>query len=765
MQGARPLILPGSGRQNPFPLSFAQEQLWFLDQLEPGNPFYNIATVLRFRGPLDESALRRALEEVGRRHESLRTTFRTREGRPAAWVSPPAAFELPVTDLSPVPPEEREERALALAREEGRRSFDLAQGPLWRTTLVRLGPEEHLLLLVVHHIVADGWSVRVLVREVAALYEAFVTGRPASLPELPLQYSDHARWQQQFLEGQVLRDQLTYWKQRLAGAPTTLELPADQPRPAVQTFRGARQPFTLVPGLVERLRFLGRQEGCTLYMVLLAAFQTLLHRYTGQEDICVGSPIAGRTRAQTEGLVGFFVNTLVLRADLSGDPSFRQLLQRVRETALGAYAHQDLPFEKLVQELQPERDLSHSPLFQVLFVFNQHPDRLAKVPGVTLDVAEVDTGTAKFDLSMYLTESPESLSGYMEYNTDLFEPATMARWVGHWRTLLEGLAAHPESRLGDLPLLTSAESRTLLVDWNDTRTSCPPSSWLADRFEEQARRTPDQVALVFGEQSITYRELNRQANQLAHCLQALGVGPDVLVGLCLERSPLLVTGLLGILKAGGAYVPLDPAYPAERLAFMLEDARAPVLLTQQSLAEQLPAGCARRVCLDREEWEAGRQGEENPARTVAGSHLAYVLYTSGSTGRPKGVAIEHQGVASLLDWAHQVFADDELTGVLASTSLCFDISVFELFVPLCRGGRVILAENALALPRLPAGGEVTLINTVPSAMAELLRLGGVPPSVRTVNLAGEALSLALAERVYQQETIERLYNLYGPTET
>jgi amino acid adenylation domain-containing protein len=759
-----PGILPRSEVRD-IPLSFAQEQLWFLDQLDPGNPAYNIAATVRFAGALDPVTLKQALRTLVCRHDILRTTFVVRAGQPVQVVAPTLLLDLPLVDLRHLSEGERESRAQGLAVTEARKPFDLACGPLLRANLLRLADEAHLLVLTVHHIAADCWSMRVLVRELAETYEAHTAGQEALLPELPAQYADHAILQRQSLHGEVLDEQLAYWRQRLAGAELALNLPTDHPRPAVQSNRGARHPIRLPASLAEAVRTLGRREGCTPFMVLLAALQALLSRYSGQEDLCVGSPIAGRERPEVKGLVGFFVNTLVLRGDLSGDPSFAEFLARVRETCLGAYAHQDLPFERLVEDLRPRRDPSRSPLFQVLFSFDHEPQTCLALPGLALDFSEVDTATAKFDLSLYVREGAAGLGGYLEYDTDLFEGETAARLLGHWQVLLQAATADPGLRLSQLPLLTEAERRRLLLQWNDTRAPLPAQQCLHRLVETQVERTPGAIALVHGQEGLSYAELNRRANRLAHHLRGQGVGPDQLVGVCLGRSPEMVVALLGILKAGGAYLPLDPSLPADRLAFLLDDARVGMVVTQRHFAERFSSVGAHTVCMDVDAPTIACANDSNLSGGASCHHLAYVLYTSGSTGRPKGVAIEHRSAAVFVNWLRGTLGPEELAGVLAGTSIGFDISIVELFVPLSCGGKVILAENALALPQLPAASEVTLISTVPSVMAELLEQGGVPASVRSVILAGEALPHPLARRIYRQETIQRLYNMYGPTET
>ena len=562
----------------------------------------------------------------------------------------------------------------------------------------------------------------------------------------------------------MLQEQISYWKEELAGAPSILELPTDKPRPAVQSFRGATEFFVLPKELSEKLKSLGRQQQATLFMILEAGFAALLHRYTGQDDILVGTPISGRTHGETERLIGCFLNTVVLRARFTDHLDFRSLLQQVRERALGAYAHPDLPFEHLVAELAPERDPSRSPLFQAMFVVH-NPGGVSQVSKVSGN-RELETGTSKFDLTLFISETEDGLEGLMEYSTDVFEAATIRRLCEHYGTLLEAIARDPDQSISALPMLTDAECQQLLRDWNNTAVAYPGKDLcLHQLIEEQAGRTPDQVAVVFERQTLTYGELNRRANQLAHHLMGLGVGPDVLVGLFVERSLEMLVGLLGILKAGGAYVPIDPAYPKERVGYILEDSKAPIVLTEKSLVDDLPQFAGRSICLDAERAEIARESEENPATRVKAEHLAYVLFTSGSTGRPKGVALEHRTATNFVQWAKQVFTAQELAAVLFSTSICFDLSVFEIFVTLSAGGKIILAQNALHLPTLSGKDAVTLINTVPSAMAELLRMGVVPASVKTVNLAGEALSDTLVEQVYATAHVGKVYNLYGPTET
>ncbi len=719
------------------PLSFAQQRLWFLDQLQPGSCAYNMPAVIRLRGELNVGALERSLSTVVTRHEVLRSSFPTNNGQAVQMIGEAEPVTLTLVDLGGAV--DTEQTVTALLRKEVQRPFDLGTGPVFRSHLLRLGDQEHVLVLVLHHIVADGWSLGLLMKELWQSYSAEAEGRNLNLAALPVQYVDYAVWQRAQVKGTELERQLSHWRKELAGAPRILEIFGERARPSVQSNRGATRKLTLSRELSEAARGLSRKEGVTLFMLLLAAFKVLLSRYSGQEDVVVGSPIAGRNRTEIEGLIGFFANTLVLRTDLSGNLTFRQLLKRVRETALRAYTHQDLPFEQLVEQLQPERDLSHSPIFQVMFVLQNVSKEAINLPGLELTYLATDREAAKFDLTLSMLDTEQGLIGNLEYNTDLFDSRLIDRMVGHFEVLLEGIVAHPEQRVGELPLLSRAEREQLLVQFNETRVAYAElQQTIHELFEAQVARQPEAVAVRFGAEQVSYEELNRRANQVAWRLRRCGVGPEVLVGVLLERSVELVVGLLGVLKAGGAYVPLDGSYPEERLRFMVADAGVTVLLTEEKLRGRVSGPGLQEVYLDGAEAERASESEANPESGVRAENLAYVIYTSGSTGRPKGVAIAHRSAAVFVQWAQRTFASAELGGMLASTSICFDLSVFELFAPLTSGGVVLLAENALELGQVP-GGAVRLINTVPSAMAELVRLGAVPASVQRVNLAGEPL--------------------------
>jgi amino acid adenylation domain-containing protein len=744
------------------PLSFAQQGLWFINQLNPDSSPYNIPIVISLQGCINLVALQDSLNEIIQRHEVLRTSFTVVDGQPAQVVNQAVSLTLAVEDLRSLSERECTQEAQRLAMEFAQQPFDLSCQSLLRAKILFLNKKNYQLLVTLHHIIADGWSIGILIKELAALYEAFSTGKLLPLPKLPIQYRDFVNWQRQWLDTKRIQPLLTYWKQKLSGELTVLNLPTDRARSPIQTFTGAQAKLVLSQTLTKELKNLSRQQGVTLFMTLLTAFKTLLYRYTGQTDIVVGSPIANRNRAEVESLIGFFVNVLVLRTDLSGDLSFQELLERVKSTALEAYIHQDLPFEKLVEELQPNRDLSYNPLFQVMFVLQNMPKPNLSLSDVSITYEEGYNGTSKFDLTLFMEDSQQGLVATCEYNTDLFNADNVTRMLGHFQTLLESVVSNPQQRISDLQLLTPSEVQQLLVEWNDTKTDYPQDKCIHELFEAQVEKTPDAIAVVFENQQLTYRELNNRANQLGHYLQKLGVKPEVIVGVCMKRSSEMLIALLAILKVGGAYLPLDPAYPQERLTFMVGDSQSKVLLTQSHLVELFAKSNVHLVCIDRDSQLLSQQNIENLFTEVKSNDLAYVIYTSGSTGVPKGVAIEHQSCVALLTWSREVFTDDDLAGVLASTSICFDLSVFELFVPLSWGGRVILVENALHLPSLVA--EVSLVNTVPSIIAELLQVDGLPPSVRTVNLAGEPLQNQLVQQIYQNHHIQKIFNLYGPSE-
>ncbi|WP_413198526.1 amino acid adenylation domain-containing protein [Nostoc piscinale] len=758
------ITIPRRTERSSIPLSAPQQRLWVLQQLEPQSYVYNEFVSIKLTGNLNLAILEKSFNEIIKRHESLRTSFTTIDEQPVQVIHPSVTIKLPVVNLSHLPPALQNAEVERLTHEIAQAPFNLAFCPLLRVMLLQTREQEYLLLLVIHHIICDGLSIQVLNQELAVIYKAFSAEQPCPLSDLPIQYADYSIWQLQQLQAERATSQLSYWQQKLANASTTLSLPTDRPRPPVQSFNGTTRNFQLSSELSQGLRSLSKQQGVTLFMTLLAAFQAQLYRYTSQEDICLGSPIANRNHADIEGLIGFFVNTLVLRTDISGNPSFRELLKRVRDVCVGAYAHADVPFEQLVGELQPERNLSHTPLFQVTFAFQEDTKKDLVLPDLTLQWLQNHNGTAKFDLSLYVVDSQPEIWGWWEYNTDLFDAATIERMVGHFTNLLQDIITFPEKRLSELSLLTEIELQTLLVKWNQTTTNYDLDKCIHELFEQQVNKTPDAVAVEFANQQLTYQELNAKANQLADYLRSLGVKPEVLVGICVERSLDMIIGLLAILKAGGAYIPLDPNYPSERIAFILEDTQAPVLLTQTALLAVMPPHQAKVICLDTDWHHISQHSQKNLVTEITPENLAYIIYTSGSTGKPKGVMIQHASTVAMLDWADKTFSREARAGVLASTSICFDLSVFEMFVPLCCGGKVILIENALYISNLPATCGVTLINTVPSVIAQLLQTDSIPASVQTVNIAGEPLQNQLVQKLYQQGHIQQVFNLYGPSE-
>jgi amino acid adenylation domain-containing protein len=753
-------------RRSILPTSPGQESIWFHARMEPALPIYNSPFLLRLRGRLDVDALGRAIQAVVDRHETLRTTFAVRAGTLVQVVAERAAADLSVVDVA-----EAEAEAERLVLAEARRPFDLETGPLLHATLFRLGPERHELLLVAHHAVFDAWSLDVLLRELAALYGVCAAGRPSPLPALPIQYGDFAHWQRQQLGSPAVERQRAHWKRRLAGAPPLLELPADRPRPARQTLRGAQEHVALPPRLVEAVEALGREQGCTLFMTMLAAFHTLLYRCSRQPDVLVGLAVADRPRPETAGLIGFFVSTLVLRVDLSGVPTFRALLARVREAMLDALANRDLPFEALVAELNPERSLSHAPLYQVAFALRHAAARPGQWPDLDVRLAEPFTGTSKYDLTLHLVEAGGWTATAL-YNTDIFDSARIQRLLGHYRTLLESAVAGPDRSPEDLPILSAAERQQVVAAWNRTGRDFPGAVSVAQLVEAQVVRTPAAEAVCFEAERLTYRELNESANRLAHLLRSRGVRPDVLVGVCLERSLEMVVALLAVLKAGGAYVPLDPELPDARLRSMLGDAGVAAVLTRADLLARLRPGANVGVfCFDRDGGLLAAQPAHDPEPAGHPDNLVYVIYTSGSTGAPKGVSVTRRGAVNLMLALDERCPLEAGAAVFQKTPFGFDGSFWEFFLPLLKGGRTVLARpgghrDARYLVRTVDRERIVLMHLVPAMLSAFAgELGGERcRSLRWLICAGEELPPAHVRNLHERAPWLEVHNVYGPTE-
>jgi amino acid adenylation domain-containing protein len=775
------------------PLSFAQQGLWFINQLTPDTPTYNIPIVISLKGCVNLTVLQDSLNEIIRRHEVLRTSFTVVDEQPVQVINQAEPLNLIVEDLRELPERERDRTAQRLASEFAQQPFDLSAQSLLRAKILQLDDKKYHLIVTLHHIIADGWSIGVLIKELAALYEAFSVGKLPPLSELPIQYRDFVNWQRKWIDCERIQTLLTYWKQKLQGELPVLNLPTDRPRPPVQTFKGAQAKLVFSPTLKKQLKNLSRQQGVTLFMTLLTAFKILLYRYTGQTDILVGSPIANRNRAEIESLIGFFVNVLVLRTDLSGELSFQDLLARVKSTALEAYVHQDLPFEKLVEELQPSRDLSYNPLFQVMFVLQNVPKPNLSLSDVSVSYEEGYNGTSKFDLTLFMEDFEQGLVATCEYNTDLFNADTITRMLGNFQTLLSSIVSNPEQDISKLQLLTPPEVQQLLVEWNDTKTDYPQDKCIHQLFEEQVEKTPSDIAVIFVDahsggshvgafpdlsglpsasrrvnQQLTYQELNSRANQLARYLQQLGVKPDVMVGICMERSIEMVVGLLAIMKASGAYTPLDPAYPKERLAFTLADSQVSVLLVHAHLVNDLPPHSAQVVCIDIDSTAFADYSPENLVSNTKPENLAYVIYTSGSTGKPKGVQIPHGAVVNFLSTMRQIPGLAKEDVLLSVTTLSFDIAALELYLPLIVGARLVLVNrevitDGIQLLKQLVSNSVTVMQATPATWRMLIAAGWQSKNTMKILCGGEALDSSLAYQLLERG--QEVWNLYGPTET
>jgi amino acid adenylation domain-containing protein len=749
-----------------FPISVLQQSIWFLEQLRPGTASYVIPAALHIRGPLRTGPLREALNEIVRRHEALRTTFQLRDGQPMQIVSPRRPVDLPEADLRECAPGELQAAIGAVVSEP----FDLAAGPLLRLQLLRAGADEYVLALAVHHLVCDGWSVGILVSELAALYEAFVDGRPSPLPEMKIQYGDFATWQQERLGKESLAPGLAYWRQRLAGAPAALALPTDRPRPAVQGFSGSSVPFELPESLMRELGDLAKRQHATTYMALLAIFQILLHRYCHQDDVVVGVPTVNRDRGEFEPVIGYFVNMLAIRTDLSGNPGFAQTLRRVRDSCLGAYAHQEIPFDQIVEELKPARDLSRLPIFQVCFSYQSDPMPTLSVAGLELRRLPLKLEGARFDIELQSLHDGGGLTASFEYDRDLFDEPTIVRLASHFRRLAELVVAQPEAPVDRLALLDDAERREALAASRGPVAQWPGQGWIHQCFEQWARDAPDREAVRFEGEGVSYAELNLRANRLAHRLRRLGVGRFVLVAVAMERSVELVVSLLAVLKAGGAYLPLDPGYPRARLEYMLADAGAPVLLTQRRVLAGLPPADAEVLCVDELGDQLAAEPAGNPDVAVDGQDAAYMIYTSGSTGAPKGAVNVHAGIRNRLLWMQDAYGLDATDRVLQKTPFSFDVSVWEFFWPLLAGATLVVARpdghrDGRYLVETIRREAITTLHFVPSMLQVFLREPAVETctTLRRVICSGEALPRELQDRFFARSGAQ-LHNLYGPTE-
>ncbi len=768
-------IAPRKQGTNIIQQSYAQQRLWILDRLHPGNPAYNITMPMRFFGGLNVAVLERVLSEIVRRHESLRTRFSSNDDSPVQIIDAPLHVDLPIVDLTHLPAGKRETEARRLANQYARQPFNLSQTPLWHAHLLRLSTDDHVLLFIMHHIITDAWSLSVLSKEINELYRAFSAGQPSPLAELPIQYADYAVWQTEWLRGSVLDEQLSYWKQNLNNAPALLDLPSDRPRPPVQTFNGARLSLHLSKTLSEALVELSRAQDVTLFMTLLAAFKVLLYRYSGQTDIVVGSAVANRKSTDGEKLIGFFANTLAIRTDLSGNPTFRDFLQQVRKVSLGAFSHQDVPFERVVEEILPERKLSHSPLFQAAFALHNVRMEPWDLPDLTLSSIEIDSGYVKFDILLSLMNSEQGIYGQIEYNTDLFVEPIIKRMISHLQELLEGVVVAPDRRLLALPLLT-ADERSQLSEWNNTKSEYP-FACIQELIERQVDLTPDAIAVKFEELQLSYAELNSRANQLGNYLQARGVGPEVLVAILMDRSVDIVVALLGVLKAGGAYVPLDANYPVERLRYMLQDSGSGVVLTQGRLTDlvtrfTLGVTGVQVVCMDEQWSEIALESKANLSSSVAAENLAYVIYTSGSTGAPKSAMIPHRALTNHMCWIQEACWLGEGDVVLQKTPFSFDVAVGEFLWPLMSGARLVMAKDhgeleSEYLIRLIEAEKITTINFVASSLPIFLAhwKTGICHSLKYVFCGGEAMPLHVEQDFFSHFPNVKLHNVYGPTET
>ncbi|MBD3182749.1 amino acid adenylation domain-containing protein [Candidatus Poribacteria bacterium] len=766
------VILDARDETGNLPLSNIQMRLWFLDRFEPGNPAYHRPAYLRLKGKLDTDILRRSLNEIVKRHSVLRARFPERDGQPVQIIDSRLNLEIPVVDISNLSGKEREKEAQRIASDEVKKPFNLAQGPVIRVKIIKIGHEDHILLITFHHIVFDRWSFDILLKELSDLYSAFYSGKSSPLEELPIQYSDYSLWQNKLLEDGTLDEQLSYWLEKLSVPPEPLSLPTDRPRPSILTYRGSRQTLMISRKLLQSLRKLGQREEVTLFMTMLSAFQVLLYRYSRQEDITLGVPVAGRGAVESEELIGSFINTIILRIDLSGEPTFRELLARVKKEALEAYANQDIPFEKIVEQINPERSLSYKPLFQVLFNLENTPKKVEKIRELIIEEYKFDSGIAPFDITLEISEKEQGLSCVFTYNTDLFESSTIQRMLEHFQNLLESLVTNPDERISVLPILSSAEKHLIMREWNETSRDYDLDQCIHQLLEKQAKKTPESTAIVCKDKSLTYRELNARSNQLAHYLKRLGIGPEKTVGICMERSLDMITSIMGILKAGGAYVPMEHNYPEDRLSYMAKDSRMSVILTKSDQSPDLAGHTTSRINIDKD-WKKISLEQATPSHSEVKSHnLAYVLYTSGTTGKPKGVAVEHRqlmnycfGIMEKLDFKPQ-------RSYAMVQPLTVDACITVLFPPLILGGtlHIILREQSLdprALGEYFKNHSIDYLKIAPSHL-EMLLSSASPGEILpkdTLVIGGEASRWKWVKKLQSIKPGCNIYNHYGPTET
>lgn len=761
------LSLKKAPRDQPLCLSFSQERLWFLYQLEPQNISYNIPICVRLKGKIRVDLFEASLTEIIRRHESLRPTFDDIDGRPIQLISPASHIKIHIEDFQSISPNDRLERAHEWIIQEMQRPFDLRNGPLFRAALVRIDPEDHMFVTTMHHIITDGWSLAIFSREFEEIYQSISMGKKPLLPELPIQYADFAYSQRLWLQSSVIDPHLEYWKSKLANTPV-LQLPADRPRAVSQLHKGSRRWFKLPEHIKERVFEFSKAQGVTPFMTLLAAFKVLLHKYSGQGDFAVGTPIANRTCSELEGLIGFFVNTLVLRDEVSEDQCFSDLLKRVKETTLEAMAHQDAPFEKVVEAVNPDRDMSYSPIFQVMFAYQNFPWSESRLEGLTITPEYIDAGTAMFDLSLYMWEMENRFEGFLEYDSDMFDAATIERMVMHFEVLLGSVVSGPETNISELPILTETERHQILVDWNQTDVDYPKGQCYQQLFAEQAQRTPDATAIICGDAKLSYKELNSRANQVGHYLRRLGAGPGNVVGIYVDRTLDMAVGLLGILKAGSAYTPLDPSFPKDRIEYMLEDCNAGILLTQRELSDNIKEFFGVKVCIDTD-WNKISEEDSNDIVVQSNSeNLAYIIYTSGSTGKPKGVQISHRALNNFLYTMMEAPGSTPQDTILSVTTMSFDIFGLELFMPLLNGGRVVIAEredtlDGASLATLIEKHSATIMQATPSTWRLMLEAGWKGKKDLKILCGGEVFPQDLIDPLL--ERCDELWNMYGPTET